>query len=165
MNNFELILTRIESNDSHTLGLLKHNGIDGVPPFELFTLELPWRENVVRKSCINVGRYKVVKRWSAKYKHHFWITNVSGRSMILIHAGNYVTDSLGCVLVGDSVRNGVVAGSKMLLNSKKSMRLLLDSCPDHFTLIIREAVEFDFLEVNEPLILSGFASAVRSKQS
>lgn len=65
-------------------------------------LELPDRGNAFQVSRINAGRYKVVRRWSERYGWHLHITDVEGRTLILIHAGNYYTDTKGCLLPGTS---------------------------------------------------------------
>lgn len=95
-----LELKRIEENDRQTIGhLFVRNGQGNV--IAVFsTIELPFRDNSRNISAIPVGKYQVVKRWSVKYGHHFHILDVLGRSMILIHKGNYYTHTQGCVLLG-----------------------------------------------------------------
>ena len=39
------------------------------------------------------------------YGECLWLPGVTGRSEILIHAGNYISDTLGCILVGDQFRD------------------------------------------------------------
>jgi hypothetical protein len=57
--------------------------------FKCKTLELAWKDNANKISCIPEGVYTVVPRHSAKYGRHLHITNVPGRSFVLIHWGNY----------------------------------------------------------------------------
>jgi len=52
------------------------------------TLELAWRDNQVRVSCIREGTYQIVVGRSPKFGHCVRVTNVSGRSGILFHAAN-----------------------------------------------------------------------------
>jgi hypothetical protein len=73
--------------------------------FQCFTLELPWLNNLPQKSCIPAGRYKIVPRFSAKYKNHLHILDVPNRSWILIHEANYVHQLLGCIAVGKARRH------------------------------------------------------------
>lgn len=47
----------------------------------------------------------------SSFKNAFEILNVSGRSAILIHAGNSGADTLGCFLPGRTFANGRVGGS------------------------------------------------------
>jgi hypothetical protein len=70
--------------------------------FRCVTVELPWKDNQVRISCIPAGTYKVVPRRSPKYGEHLHILDVPGRSLILIHQANYVHQLLGCIAVGQS---------------------------------------------------------------
>ena len=79
------------------------NGTNGLlysPAGELlcYTIELPWRNNRVRESCIPEGTYRLTKRYSQKFKHHIHLENVTDRSLILIHpANNAATELLGCI--------------------------------------------------------------------
>lgn len=62
------------------------------------TIELPWRDNAPRISCIPEGRYEIRKRYSLKFKAHFEIIDIKGRSLILIHPANEAEKELkGCV--------------------------------------------------------------------
>lgn len=77
-------------------------GVNGILLFEgveiCKTIELPWRENVPLISCIPVGRYLLRKRYSPKFKWHFEIVGVEGRSNILFHAANNaIVELKGCI--------------------------------------------------------------------
>jgi hypothetical protein len=62
------------------------------------SIELPWLDNMTRKSCIPEGSYPLVKRTSQKYKRHLLVQNVPGRSLILIHPANTaLTELAGCI--------------------------------------------------------------------
>lgn len=69
--------------------------------FRCFTLELPWKKNQPNVSAIPEGTYKVVKRYSAKYKNHLHLLDVPGRSFILLHEANFVRELQGCIAVGE----------------------------------------------------------------
>lgn len=70
--------------------------VDGV--LTCFTIELPWKENARRVSCIPEAKYKLGKRWSEKYKDHIEILKVPGRQYILIHPANDALKELaGCI--------------------------------------------------------------------
>ncbi len=96
-------LTRISTGDQGTFGVLR------LGSFSCFTLEPPWRDNQRGYSCIPQGTYHVRPRRSPRYKRHFHVLDVPGRSMILIHCGNlagdkergFKTHSSGCILVGE----------------------------------------------------------------
>lgn len=111
--------------------------IDGIPFCK--TLELQWLNNTRSKSCIPEGIYKVVKRLAHEKRkyNHFHITNVTGRSFILIHTGNYSNQILGCVLVGDKHLDMNKDGLLDVANSTVTLQKLYDRMPDEFELVIR----------------------------
>jgi hypothetical protein len=96
-----LTLTRIAS-PQQTLGVLCHQPSG----WTCCTLELPWANNKNQRSCIPPGpgeeaiTYKAKRHESPRYGECLWLPGVRGRSEILIHAGNYVSDTVGCILVG-----------------------------------------------------------------
>lgn len=58
-------------------------------------------------TCIPVGRYKVVKTWSPKYKRPMLLLeNVPGFAGIRIHSGNDADDTEGCIIPGLLRDNG-----------------------------------------------------------
>ena len=63
-----------------------------------YTIELPWKRNETKVSCIPEGKYFIRKRYSQKFKWHIEIMNVSKRSFILFHpANNALTELNGCI--------------------------------------------------------------------
>ena len=77
-------------------------GTNGVLNFEgkeiCKTIELPWRNNKARVSCIPEGKYKIRKRFSAKFKWHLELINVKNRKYILFHPANNALKELnGCI--------------------------------------------------------------------
>lgn len=62
------------------------------------TIELPWKNNQSRISCIPEGRYELVKRYTPRFGHHFILLNVPNRSYILLHAANDAMKEIkGCI--------------------------------------------------------------------
>lgn len=62
------------------------------------TIELPFKNNQPRISCIPEGTYELVKRYSPKFKTHLQLLNVPGREYILIHpANNALLELKGCI--------------------------------------------------------------------
>ena len=95
-----LLLIRDTFTDKSTLGKLYLNG-----EFYGHTLELAWKDNQKRVSCIPKGGYEVKKRHTekSKYKYeHLHILDVPDRELILMHIGNYPKNSKGCILVGNT---------------------------------------------------------------
>jgi 7-cyano-7-deazaguanine synthase in queuosine biosynthesis len=101
------------------------------------TIELEWKNNARRISCIPIGTYTVVKRTSNKYGNHFHLLNVPGRNMILIHSGNYYSDSLGCIIVGDAHKDIDGDGMVDVINSKVTLSRMYTTFPDRFKIVIK----------------------------
>jgi len=112
------ILQRKETSDEGTFGALTFDSKT------LHTLELPWRDlnndglGDPEKSCITPGTY--VLKW-IKSPSRGWVyevTNVKGRSHVLIHSANLAGDSdkgwvaelLGCIALG--LARGVMSEHK-----------------------------------------------------
>lgn len=62
------------------------------------TIELPWKNNERRVSCVPEGKYFLEKRYSTKFKWHIEVKNVANRSCILFHpANNALLELNGCI--------------------------------------------------------------------
>ena len=62
------------------------------------TIELPWKNNESKVSCIPEGKYLLEKRYSKKFKWHIEITQVKDRGAILFHPANNALKELnGCI--------------------------------------------------------------------
>ena len=62
------------------------------------TIELPWKNNQPRVSCIPEGRYRLRRRHSPRFRDHFEVMDVKERKYILFHAGNDAGKELrGCI--------------------------------------------------------------------
>lgn len=83
---------------------------------KLFTLERPWRNNQHRVSCIPAGTYTVRPFSSPRHKDCFELVDVPDRDAILIHAGNFVHDTEGCILVGRARGNRCIVQSRLALD-------------------------------------------------
>lgn len=65
------------------------------------TLERPWLDNRPRVSCIPPGRYLLAWEPSPRLKRNtLRLVDVPGRSGILIHPANKVTELAGCIAIG-----------------------------------------------------------------
>jgi len=134
-----LTLTRTESSDQGTFGILAGNGLF------LHSAELPWRGNSPRASCIPAGRYQCRPYSSAKFPDVYEAVNVPDRSAILIHAGNYAGDAAkgwksdveGCILVG--LARGILDNQMALISSRIAMdRLRAAIGRNSFVLVITD---------------------------
>jgi hypothetical protein len=62
------------------------------------TIELPWKMNQRKVSCIPEGKYFIRKRYSKKYQWHIEVVGVPNRTFILFHpANNAQRELLGCI--------------------------------------------------------------------
>lgn len=66
------------------------------------TLEDPWNNNKTKMSCIPAGRYSCIPHNGTKYQNVWRLESVPGRSDVLIHWGNTILNTEGCILVGKS---------------------------------------------------------------
>jgi len=133
-----LILKRTYNADSTTSSMSGFK--NGTKVISQYAIELPWRDNKNKVSCIPEGVYDCII-WNSPSKGKcFKVLNVPGRDSILIHKGNYVfgikIDSLGCILpamlFADVNADGHIDG----VSSGLAMDELFSSMPDKFKLII-----------------------------
>lgn len=114
-----LIREPVRAGMSETLGYLTVAG-------EKFaTLERPWIDNVRNISCIPPGRYDCAflpRSSSGRYRNVFWVKNVPGRGGILVHAGNTVDHTRGCILIGR--HHGLLYDRRAVLASRLALRRL-----------------------------------------
>ena len=106
-------LIRLEESEQGTFGVLKLDK-------QLFcwTLEPSDRLNKPNESCIPAQQYLCRRVRSPKFGETFMITNVPGRTDVLFHAGNVKDDTLGCILLGQTL--GKLKGQRAILNSGKT---------------------------------------------
>jgi len=107
-------------------------------PF-IVTCEEVWRNNTPRVSCIPVGRYICERVQSPKFGATFEITHVPGRSAILFHAGNDITDTEGCVLTAEQY--GRFNGNAGVLVARAGFQEFMSRLTgtQQFALVIRDA--------------------------
>jgi hypothetical protein len=130
MKKRTLLLIRDDKSDKQTKGRLAVLDENGAVVYSCFTLELPWRGNRQNVSCIPPGQYKVRKRTSHKYGEHLHILGVPGRTYILIHEANFVTQLRGCIAVGKSKADINGDGLRDLVESVRAKKELLKHLPD-----------------------------------
>jgi hypothetical protein len=122
---YSLEIIRTVKFDKQTEGILYVLDDTGAIQFKCFTLELPDLNNQRRISCIPEGTYNLKLHNSPKFKQVYWVQDVPGRSEILIHSGNYVSQILGCILVGDNLIDINKDGLLDVTNSTKTMQQIL----------------------------------------
>lgn len=103
--------------------------------FLCYTLEDPDNNNHKGDSCIPEGVYKVAPHSGTKFKDVWILKDVPNRDAILIHNGNTIEDTHGCILVGR--KSGFLNGLPAVLESNMALRELRKKLPRNFTLTIR----------------------------
>lgn len=129
------VLNRLQEDEVQTLGrFYLYDELDEM--FSCVVLELPDKQNQNNISRIPAGTYTCKKRYSDKYKHHFHVTDVEGRKLILIHYGNYHTNTKGCILFGDDFARINSDEFTDITNSKNTISDLMEIAPDEWEIII-----------------------------
>lgn len=112
----KILVERFDSGSDETFGRLYING-----KLMCMTIEDEFRAVKVKgETRIPSGTYKVGKRYSPSKSPRFghdmlWIKDVPGFEYILIHTGNFESDSEGCLIVGTKI--GTLNGKRAVLNS------------------------------------------------
>lgn len=114
-----LKLHRTQSTPQNTLGVLL---VPSLRP--LVTLELPWKDNLRNVSCVPRGTYELVLHESPKFGRVFLLKNVPSRDNILIHPGNTVRDTEGCILLG--LKFGHILGDEAVVSSRQAVNQLFN---------------------------------------
>ena len=97
--NKNILLTRLAGNSKQTTGyLIVHDVFKTHAQFA--TIELPWLDNNPFVSCIPPGTYTAKKILSPTFGWCIQILNVPNRTNILLHYGNFYTNTKGCILIG-----------------------------------------------------------------
>lgn len=139
----KVYLTRYYQSSVQTRSRIRVVNEDRDEVFSCYGLELPWRDNDNRVSCIPTGEYQVRPRAaseSGKYDYdHFLIKDVPGRSYILIHAGNIYKHTLGCVLVGREFEDINRDGHPDVIYSKATLSTLRNILTGPFDLQVVRA--------------------------
>jgi len=135
-------LQREPSSDEGTYGTLRFDGQ------QVYTIELPWRDNQRQISCIPPGRYECAIVGSPKFGRVYEVKNVPGRSAVLIHSANlagdltkgWTTQLQGCIAPGERRGTMINVSGKMqraVLVSRPALRRFMQWAGDEpFTLEI-----------------------------
>lgn len=119
-----LELVRYCYSPEQVLGLLKVDvKEDGTFAQSLWTVECPWQHNARFVSCVPDGAYRLGPHDSIKHPGTYRLTEGGGltdRSGILIHVGNMVTDTTGCICPG------ITRHDMAVLQSADALRVLND---------------------------------------
>lgn len=96
-----LILQRQPLTGKATTGRFFMQRMGVTRPTDIYSLELPWRNNEPRVSCVPDGIYPMIWANSPRLKKKTWrLQQVPDRDGILIHPANFVNQLLGCIAPG-----------------------------------------------------------------
>lgn len=128
-----LHLKRLTETQGACLGRL-----DGLSQ-TIWTLEDAWNNNKKGNSCVPKGTYSCIPHgWHnepVKKKQVWELLNVPQRTSILMHIGNKIGDTDGCVLCGFGLTIGF--DSVMITRSTDAINLMRREIGDNpFTLVI-----------------------------
>lgn len=135
-----ITLDRMGSTPWGTFGTLRLPDGTAFP-----TVEPHWEYNTAGKSCIPAGVYMLTMRASpivrrttgGKFNNGWTVNGVPDRSLIMIHPGNWATDSNGCILPGRAhqVINGMPGVSASRAAFEDLMRRMASE--DQWTMVVK----------------------------
>ena len=103
------------------------------------TLENSWQDNQRNISCIPEGVYPVrlrLPRESGTRDYlHLLVQEVPNRDFILVHRGNFPSQTQGCLLVGLGTEQDVVHNSVLAMDLL--IKEILHLCGENINLIIK----------------------------
>lgn len=130
----KVVVTRLSSLDDRTLGIL-HVYHELQEQAKFCTLELAWKDNERRISCIPAGKYRMTPEIHAKFGRSFRIHDVAGRDGIMLHRGNYTNDTTGCIIMGMRFADLDGKGWFEVSQSKQALdylyQFIIDECELH----------------------------------
>ena len=114
-----LTLKRLNLTPNYTEGELYVNGVYFCKTLEDTNRDLNKNgqfdnseKKVYGETCIPYGKYKIILSYSPKFKRELpEILVVPNFQGIRVHRGNKISDTLGCVLCGEKVKNGYLSNS------------------------------------------------------
>ena len=108
-----LEVKRLYKKDTYTIGVLMVDGEKFSDTLEDKVRDLKSEKKVYGETAIPAGKYKVVMSMSSKFKRVMpYLENVPQFTGIMIHPGNTIKDTLGCILVGENKKKGQLVNSR-----------------------------------------------------
>ena len=129
-------IKRTHFRSDGTFGILDEEG-------QPFAVTVEPIKDAVGRYLIPTGEYICKRVDSPKFGNTFEITGVKGHDHVLFHWGNFDTDSLACVIVGEKftvLKNRTAVGeSKSVVNEGFNELLMRTEGIDEFKLIVQKA--------------------------
>lgn len=108
-----LEVKRLYKKDTYTIGVLMVDGEKFSDTLEDKVRDLKSEKKIYGETAIPAGKYKVVMSMSSKFKRVMpYLENVPQFTGIMIHPGNTIKDTLGCILVGENKKKGQLVNSR-----------------------------------------------------
>lgn len=94
---------------------------------ELCTLELPWRDNEIGKSCIPEGVYTIDRDHTGRQQwYRFRNEETSPRTFIEIHPASLLRHLEGCIAPCFEIKGGERTSEPVAMRSKEACELLVE---------------------------------------
>jgi Family of unknown function (DUF5675) len=127
-----IALDRVSASDSFTLTVYRqYAGTDCTSGYLAvngdiicYTLERPWNGNAPLISSIPAGTYSAHVRYDHADAWRIELDDVPDRPNVQIHVGNFVANSVGCILVGSGLNASdpcTVTGSNAAYTKLKNL--------------------------------------------
>lgn len=103
--------------NTYTAGKMYVDGRHFADTLEPRAIDWSKEEKTLGKTAIPEGTYKVEMRYSTKFKTQMpYVQNVPHFDGIMLHVGNSVRDSRGCILIGTRTYPSVLTHSRDAVN-------------------------------------------------
>lgn len=120
----ETYIVRNPSDSKQTLGAFI--APTGKELFVAKTLELPWKANQPKVSCIPCGRWWVEQTWSPSHDEmRYEITGVPGRTGVRFDVANFANQLLGCICMGNAHKDINLDGNLDIIHSGETIAKFL----------------------------------------
>ncbi len=111
-----MIIKRVSTGKYGTFGTIHE---ESFAPFAV-TLEREWLNNEIDISCIPAGEYCCHRINSPKHGWTYEVKDVVGRTYIMFHVANLLSELKGCIAIGESF--DYLYGKPAILQSGKGFR-------------------------------------------
>ena len=113
----KIVIKREIKGNTYTAGKMYVDDWYFADTLEPKTIDWSKEEKTLGKTAIPEGTYKVEMRYSRKFKTQMpFLQNVPHFEGIMLHVGNSVRDSRGCILVGTRTFPSVLTHSRDAVN-------------------------------------------------
>ena len=117
LKNMKIEIKRDIKGNTYTAGKMYVDGRHFADTLEPRAIDWSKEEKTLGKTAIPEGTYKVEMRYSTKFKTQMpFVQNVPHFDGIMLHVGNSVRDSRGCILIGTRTYPSVLTHSREAVN-------------------------------------------------